>query len=406
MPEYHARLSPSASDRWLSCPASVLAVEALPKAEQNSESVYAQEGTTAHALGELEAARHFAIIDDKTYIKRHRAWLKDARALRLSEEQLADMAHHVEGYVELIAERQKLFPMTQVMLEQRMDTGVPTCWGTSDTVLVSPQHVEIIDLKYGVGVPVSARGNSQLRLYALGALDTFGDVLGETEVVRWTVYQPRINSTSTEEGTPAELLAWRDQIVPIALAALEDTGEFGPSEQACRWCPLAGQCRAQVAWATARDFAVEPATLSPQEISEALEMLPAVKAWAAALEVTALAKAYSENIDLPGWKVVISGGQRVITDPALAQETLGSLGFTEDQLVTRKMKGLGDLESLLKTLPKVKPDGATRTRFQVLGDVLPDGVLGRTEGKPSLVHASDPRPAANPNNEAQKEFTP
>ena len=44
----HAKLSPSSSDRWLACPASI--VRAPETEDEGSE--YAQEGTAAHALAE------------------------------------------------------------------------------------------------------------------------------------------------------------------------------------------------------------------------------------------------------------------------------------------------------------------------------------------------------------------
>jgi len=404
-PSQHAVLSPSASERWLSCPASVRLIEALPKDERNQESVYAHEGTIAHALGELEASRHFGLIDDKTYLKQHREWVKTCNQSGITAEQQADMAYNIEGYVELIEERKALYPMTQVMLEQRMDTGVPTCWGTSDTVLVSPEHVEIIDLKYGVGVPVSAVGNPQLRLYALGAYDTFGELLGDVQTVRWTVYQPRIHNTSTEELPTSELLAWRESILPTAEAAIDGTGEFGPSDEACRWCPLSGQCRAQLEFITERDFSQDPDLLSLEEIGKVLEEVPGIKQWLTAVEALALQKAYSEQESIPGWKVVISGGNRVLSDPSVAAEAISAAGVEAALLWTEpKLKGLGELETLLKGLPKIKPEGASRARFQRLEDVVPAEAIGRTEGKPSLVREDDPRPAASPNVQAMKEF--
>ena len=53
MPDEHARLSPSAASRWISCPASVRLLEGL---EQAPSSPYAAEGTKAHALAELRLA--------------------------------------------------------------------------------------------------------------------------------------------------------------------------------------------------------------------------------------------------------------------------------------------------------------------------------------------------------------
>ena len=48
MPNQHALLSPSSSERWLHCPKSVRLSEQF----EDTTSVYASEGTEAHALCE------------------------------------------------------------------------------------------------------------------------------------------------------------------------------------------------------------------------------------------------------------------------------------------------------------------------------------------------------------------
>ena len=401
MPSQHAVLSPSSAERWLSCPASVRVAAALPKPPESS---FAHEGTMAHALGEVEASRAFGLTSDAEYLRARKVWVKEARATGLTSEQVADMEHHIADYVEFIRERLEREPMSTLALEQRLDTGVPTCWGTSDAVISSPTHVEIIDLKYGAGVPVSAAGNPQLRLYALGAVDTFGDVLGRTETVYVTVFQPRLNSTSTEAIPAEELRQWREGVIPVAEAALGEGAEFGPSESACRWCPAAGQCRAQMEWATARDFATPPDLLSLAEMGEALTALPSIKAWVSALEAAALDATFTRGEVIPGYKVVMSGGTRTITDPEAAVEALVEAGLPRESLLTTPaIKGLGALETELKALPKVQPEGASRPRFVKLEDIIPS-LIGRTPGRPALAPESDPRPLADANAAAAREF--
>ena len=402
MPNAHARLSPSGAERWLQCPASIRMEDAFPKDDKGS--VYAQEGTLAHTLGEIEAGREFGKVDDKTYLKKHKAWLKEAQAFGLSGEQLGEMAAHIEDYVSLIRERLARRPRSEVLLEQRMDSGVPTCWGTSDTVIVSPTHVEIIDLKYGQGIAVSAEGNPQLRLYGLGALDTFGDVLGDTEMVYVTVFQPRLDALSTEEIPAADLRTWRSAILPVAESALGDDAPFGPSEDACRWCAASGQCRPQMEYFTQQDFGKAPDVLTPEDIGDVLGDLAGIRKWCDAVQERALDLAYTQDVHIPGHKLVLSGGIRVIQDQPAVIDVFAELGFSGEQVTTTKIKGLGDLESLLKSLPKVKPEGATRQRYQTLDDVAPE-YIGRTEGKPALVHETDKRPPLSRLSDAQKDFS-
>jgi len=357
----------------------------------NDESSYAREGTIAHELGEIEARYHFHIDDAATYARKKDEWVLMFEAEKYEPGTRQDMERHIERYIELIEERMAMFPNSTVMFEERVDTGVPTCWGTSDTVVVSPSHVEIIDLKYGAGVPVSAIENSQLRLYGLGALDTFGDLLGETEIVRTTVFQPRLGNTSTEELPADELRQWRKEVaLPAAEAALDDEqGEFAPSDTACRWCPLAGICRARMEKNTQDDFGAQPDTLSFEELGEVLGRIGEIRSWCSAVEDYALDAAYSQGKEIPGWKVVRSGGRRVISDATAAIQTLIDAGFTAEQVTEFKPKGLGVLEKLV---------GKTELPA-VLGDLLV-----KTPGKPSLAPEADKRPAISPTSEAIKDF--
>lgn len=390
MPGSHAVLAPSAAERWISCPASVRVVAKLPR---EIDSPYAAEGTAAHALGELHL--RFALGDRKpaderkvaTAVKR---WRKDYPFV--TDEIHAEMQQHVNAYVDLVLERAALHPYTQVMVEQRVASGVPGCDGTADAVLVSPVHVEIIDLKYGQGVTVEAEGNPQLRLYGVGALEKYGDLLGDVEHVYMTVFQPRLEHTLTAVIAAEDLRAWRDSLLPIAEQALGDDAPFGPSEAACRWCPASGSCPAQLAHVTERDFGTDVDQLSPEEMARALAMAPQIREWLNALEVAALRTAYSEGKPIPGYKVVLSGGKRVIDDVHTPDVTtmLTALGYTEEEFTERKLRGIVALEKLLG-----------KQQFPI---ILADFVR-KTEGKPSLVPESDRRRAISPDAEAVKEFS-
>jgi hypothetical protein len=361
----------------------VLLVEHVGRHE--STSAAAEEGTRAHELGEMTAAFVFGKIS----LKEFHVWKEDwVHRNGLSDDTVAEMTRHIDGYVELIKERMALHPYSQLELEQSLPSGIDGCWGTSDAVIVSPVHVEVIDLKYGKGIEVFAANNPQLKLYGLGALDTYGDVLGETETVTLTIYQPRMGGVSSETLTADELRAWREEIRPVAAEALAPGARFAPSESACKWCPVAGECKARLEYATAEDFGTDPDLVSPAELAEALAKLSMIRSWCDAVQDTALRKAYSEGTEIPGWKVVLSGGRRTINDAAAAVQTLIDKGYAAEQVAQLNIKGIGVLEKLIPDLD------------ETLGSLM-----SRTPGRPSIVPADDPRPPVSPESAAIKEFS-
>lgn len=387
MPGQHAVLSPSSAERWTKCPASVRLASTIPP---GGTSIYAEEGTCAHARAEIEARLAFGMINRAQHTREVNTWRKHwQKRIGLTEEQEEEMALHVDRYVSLLLSKAAEHPATSLLLEQRVPTGVPSCWGTSDAVLVSPVHVEIVDLKYGMGVQVDAVENPQLRLYGVGALEAFGDVIGDTEFVRCTVFQPRLGHVSTETLTADALRAWRDSLLPVAEEALGDDAHFQPGDAQCRWCPASGQCRAQLEWATARDFSVPADTLTNSEIADVLTDLPMIEQWCKAVRELAFSKVYNDKEHVPGFKVVRSAGRRGIPDSEGAIEALLQVGHDLNEISTRKIKGIGELEKLLG-----------KAQFATVLD--PYVVKG--EGSLSLVPEDDPRSAADPNTDAAKDF--
>lgn len=401
-PAAHAKLSPSAASRWMECPASIRMEAQLPPGPQE-DSVYAREGTIAHGLAELEAAYKFKITDRKQYLAAKRAWTKEFTAQGYPAGTLEEMQGHVKGYLDLLAERLQRYPHSRLFLEQRMDTGVPTSWGTSDAVIVSPQHVEIIDLKYGAGMAVSPNENPQLRLYACGALDTYGDLLGDTEHVYATVYQPRVENSTTEPEvlTPDELRAWRqEQVIPRAQLALGEDAPFGPSDKTCRWCPAAAICRVRVETAVAIDFGdpyvetelepIKPELLTPEELGLVLQRLPQIKSWVEAVEAYAMEQAYTQGTEIPGWKVIRTAGRRSISDHAAAIQTAIDMGYKAEQVAKPfQAKGIGELEKLMGK--------------KVFNEKMA-AYISKSLGSPKLVEVSHPSPAISPAAEASKDF--
>lgn len=403
MPGSHAMLSPSSAHRWLRCPASIRAIEQLPKRGDQS-SAYAHEGTLAHALAEIEGRYYFDQISHKDYVQQYEAWRLNAN---LDLDTIGEMKGYIEGYLKFIEGQMDQYLKATVMFEQRLDSGVlGKVWGTSDVVIIGITEdlevvVEIIDLKYGMGHRVLPENNEQEMLYALGALDKYGrdNPIGPCKTMVLSIYQPRtvggINSWAT---TAEHLREWRrNTVVPTARLALQDGAPFGPSEEACMWCPVAGDCTARAKKLAGDDFSApyvevqRPDLLDPEEMSTIMHRLPEIRAWADAVEAAVRRRIITDGEEVPGWKPVLSGGKRYITDPVAAVEKLAEASDHDADAFWQapKIQTLGTLEKL------VGKAGLPR----ILGDLLQKG-----SGSISIVPEDDKRDAWNADAEAAKDF--
>lgn len=381
----HALLSPSSSHRWLSCPASVQMSAKAIEIHGKRETDYATEGTHAHRRAELETGFAFGLITEDEYSQAMSKWMDYT-----PEEHWADMERYALLYVdELRSICESFSEKCTVLLEQRLETGVDFCWGTTDAVLLTPTQIHVVDYKYGQGVAVTAQDNPQLKLYALGAMEAFG-IIGKTEIVSMSVFQPRLGQKSTYHMDPEDLFKWRDEVVtPAAELALGEDAPFHPSLDACRFCPAAGECKPRMLHMTRLDFG-DPDLLSPEELSDALSRLSEIRDWCNAVDTLALQRAYTDGVHIPGWKVVRSAGKRSIQDHAAAIQILIDEGYTAEQVARMSTKTIGDLEKLVGK--KELPD--------ILGDLLVKG-----QGSPSMVPEDDNRPPISPEIEAAKEFS-
>jgi len=379
----HAVLSASGAHRWIECPPSARLEQQFP----DEPSPYAEEGTVAHALAEVRLKQALG--------ERVRVPARVTKSEYYS--QSPAMEEHIAGYVTLVMERinahRTCTPDPLIMFEQRLDFSrwVPEGFGTGDVVIVSDLGVEVIDLKYGQGVPVSAEGNPQLRLYGLGAYDAFG-ALYDLNRVFMTIVQPRLDHITTEELAVSALLEWAEEvIVPAARLAAEGKGEFRAGEH-CRFCRARAVCRARAEanLELARfDFA-KPDTLSPEEIAEILTQLERdFLAWASDIQAYALDQAVNHGIKFPGWKLVEGRSNRKYSDEEAVKAVLRGAGYTDDQILRMDLKGITDIEKLLG-----------KKRF---GELLADYVI-KPAGKPTLVPESDKRPEISTASNAAADF--
>lgn len=358
----HAILSASASSRWLRCTPSARLERKFPDAS----SPYALEGSRAHERAEYFLNR-FLKTGDSNVLIREDVEMNDAVQI------------YVNICVEKINEARTASPDAQIKVEQRLDFSrwVPEGFGTGDMVMVSDKYFEIVDLKYGKGVPVSAINNSQMRLYALGMYEAFGYLYGADEV-RMTIVQPRLDSVSTETISVDDLLTWGEEAKKKAKIAFAGKGEFCAGNH-CRFCKARNICRAHAEYELKNvKEDLQTAELEDFEISDILLRAKNIKTWLDGLESYALGKAL-DGYDWPGMKLVEGRSNRKITDDTIAANNLMNAGFGADEIYKpRALRSITDLEKLCG---------------KKMFSELMSGVIEKPPGKPTLVSADDKRQA-------------
>lgn len=230
----HSVFSPSAAEMTMTCEES-LVINVLAEDRQTYE---AAEGTVAHALGEdwiktdVRPDRHIGLIE-----------VIGGFDVEITEE----MIGFVEDFYDWCQEAKE--GADYWASEQHVDisplTPIAGQGGTADFIAFRPGHLIIIDLKYGKD-PVFARGNKQLRIYALGVFYEW-DWLYAFETIEIRICQPRVaGGLTTWTISREELLefadearaAWRRSWQPRHLLTRS------PSTKGCRWCAASATCPA------------------------------------------------------------------------------------------------------------------------------------------------------------------
>jgi hypothetical protein len=372
----HAVLSPSGASRWLNCTPSARLEMKFPDRAGKA----ADEGTLAHSLGETILRHKLKLIDFKTLM---------AKTKEINENDLYDaaMSDHAEDYAVFVMERYaEALSHTRdaiIFLEHRLNLTdiIPEGFGTGDAVIIANKVLDLIDLKYGKGVMVSAENNRQLMLYGLGALREF-DHIYDIETVRMSIYQPRIGNYSTWEISVDELRKWADEFVkPRAALAFEGAGEFEPGAH-CQFCKAKAVCKALADknLELAQHEFKNPALLGDYEIAHILSQIPLFSTWVKAVQDHALIEAVQNGKNWPGYKVVEGRSVRKYSDEEAIAAKLKEAKYAEDIIFKKKLLNLTDMTKALG-----KKDF----------DTLVGPLLIKPPGKPALVPESDKRPAFN-----------
>lgn len=391
----HAKLSPSGSSTWLACPGSIKMTEGLPY-EPGGEA--ALRGTRIHFLGEqlLLGEKGFKVNDEVLGDKQCQGPFK----IEL------DMLKEAEAYRDYVVGLTVHYKDSEIIAEMKVDLTdiAPDTFGHSDAVVITTDDnglstLHIVDLKTGSGL-VSAVGNTQLKLYAYGALVEMELLYNINEIALHVVQdnQRAGKNNSCYRLSKDALIEWiENEVKPKAKLALGDDAPCVAGEKQCQWCKAATFCK------TAHDFGNqligdmfesiqgEPTVLKkPALASNFVDVESCAKFLDSMKFINQLAKSYEERIEkellagkeVPGYKLVLSNHNKKWLNELEAFDKLKSW-CPIDEIAPRKLCTPNQAETILGNISTAK-----RNKFNEL--------FKRPEGSPIMVKESDKRPAVKP----------
>jgi hypothetical protein len=365
----HSEFGPSAAERWLECPGSVL----LTRGMKDPESWFAAEGTAAHTVSDWCRRENKPAA---SYI---------GRVLKVGEYEFTvdnEMAASVHQFVSAVEQTPGVaFYETRV----HYDLWVPGGFGTLDDARLDDRVARVTDFKYGKGVQVFAENNPQLKLYAAGLYHDFGWLWPELDLFVLGIQQPRLDHVDEFEIQSADLIEWMYyEVRPIAERAALPGAPLKAGSH-CQFCPAKRVCKVRadfVLQTVAGEFGdldapQNLALLTNDEVAKILPNLDIVRKWCKDVEAHALGE-LARGQPVGDWRVVEGRSNRAYS----ASE--GEIARTLEPLLGGELwnpptlKSPAQVETLLGGKAKAK-------------DVLAP-IVHKPKGKPTLVPGSDRRP--------------
>ena len=418
----HSVYSPSKAHRYMRCPGSV----AMEEGQEDSTSLYAQEGTAAHNLSEMVLTGEIKHANEM--LGELISWEEGDEAVTWKVDE--DMVSFVTSYCENIygrIEEFKLLPnvaSVTLEVEQKIDLssviGVPDQKGTADIVIVvefedGTTLLSIEDLKYGRGVIVNAEENEQLMTYAAGVVEDYEMAGYDVARVIVAIHQIRKGHASEQEYTPKEIrghvlnLQAQVKVAEHQRTRLKE-GEkpenlvLKAGEKQCKFCKAKSFCPAARDAVALNVYRSTPATISEFEnlegeqpvetlnkegdqalispedwLAACLSKVDFIEDWCKAIRAAVHARLL-DGEEVPGYKLVKGRmGDRAWSDAEEAEELLKSMRLKQADRYSMKIVSPTQIEKLLKESPR------RWNRAQEL--------ITRSEGKPAVAPSTDKRPA-------------
>lgn len=384
----HALLSASGAKRWVNCTPSSRLEEKY--GEPVKPSVFAEEGTLAHEIGELKL--HYLVKKDisaESYEKKYNELVNNKL---FSSEMPEEVDKYIDYCIEAYTSRSDI---SFIAIEQKLDLSdiIPEGFGTADCIIAKDNVLEIVDLKYGKGIPVEAEWNYQLLLYAYGALKNYEaiykiayDEESTINTLRLTIVQPRLDNISSWDISKKGLLDTVNEIFrPAAERAFAGEGDINAGDW-CRFCRVKNRCLAlyeKQIELVKNDFKKKPKLLNDKQISNIVLRAKDFKEWLDSIVEYATCKSIVENKIWPDLKLVPGRATRkwIIPEEEFSKKIYEAFPeISEEDIYSMKLNSLTAIE---KKIGK-KAFSAKLSPY-----------IAKSSGSPTLVSVDDKREPLN-----------
>lgn len=369
----HSQTSPSSAKIWMKCPASVaLSVGAIDAPEE-----FAAEGTVAHHIASeclLKGGEPWRFLGE--------TFKQDGYDITVDWEMVTGAWMFLDAINDVT---KTMGGDARMMVESRVSLealGHPELFGKLDCGFVDGAMLHLFDLKYGKGIWVETR-DPQFLYYAAAALLTWGELAAEVSHVTFWVVQPRIDwgpEPMVRKVVMAvdELDRWvHSELIPAAMKGRAQAGkapadmDYNPSASTCRFCSAKLRCNKAI---DAFEMLAETkgTDMDDIKIASLLSKAPLARKMAATIEAEAFRRAMKGR-EIVDHKIVPGITRRQMKGKEAEAAAVELWG--DDAYAPKSLKSLPALEKL--------PGGK---EFAAKHGYKP-------QGKPSIAHVSDNRPA-------------
>nr|DAV12575.1 MAG TPA: PD-(D/E)XK nuclease superfamily protein [Caudoviricetes sp.] len=391
----HSMLGASGTERWMNCPGSIRMSKGMP----NKSSIYAMEGTAAHALGEKCLIENVSAdvyegmwinLDGETFETEQPVpdgertifydgqllWAKNPH-FKIDEAFVKAVQLYLDTVDFYLDWARKTFNVEpQLFIEKgfSLEEVWPGMFGTNDVCIYVPGHcLIVIDYKHGRGKVVEIKNNTQLRYYGLGGLiELCANPADLPEEVVTVVVQPRASHRdglvrAATYATEEINVGYRAELIEAAKETEKPDAELNPGDW-CFFCPGKIKCpkitgkftemskvdhydlsddeladpmkKADVAATAVANITTDPALLG-----RFLAFIPILESVIKGVEEYALDQALAGHVP-PGQKVVRKDTKRKYRDEEAAGRELLAAGFEPKEIYDLKLKSASALKRL------------------------------------------------------------